>query len=90
MTDRVTRKVFRNGGSVAVRIPKGWLAEDAEIELFQRDDGSLEIRPLDPDARLRGLLAYLRGQPEITEDDFSIPLHDKETSRFDTAEMFKD
>ena len=46
MTERVTRKAFKNGGSVAVRIPKGWLEEDSEIDIVRRDDGTVEILSL--------------------------------------------
>jgi virulence-associated protein VagC len=90
MTDRVTRKAFKNGGSVAVRIPKGWLEEDAEIDVVRREDGIVEIRPLDREARMKKLLEYLSQQPELPEDAFPIPDRRAEPSRFDYDEMFKD
>ena len=90
MTDRVTRKAFKNGGSVAVRIPKGWLDEDAEIDIVRREDGTVEIRPLDKEARMRKLLEYLSQQPELPEDAFPIPNRSAEPSRFDYDEMFRD
>ena len=61
MTKRVTRKAFKNGGSWAVRIPKGWLPDDAEFDMTVRDDGVLEIRPLDRDERMKRCLHVLRG-----------------------------
>ena len=90
MTDRVTRKAFKNGGSVAVRIPKGWLEEDAAIDVVRREDGIVEIRPLDREARMKKLLEYLSQQPELPEDAFPIPDRRPEPSRFDYDEMFRD
>ncbi len=90
MTERVTRKAFKNGGSVAVRIPKGWIDEDAEIDIIRREDGTVEIRPLDRATRLRRLLDYLSQQPELPEDEFTIPERLPEPDRFDFDEMFKD
>ena len=90
MTERVTRKAFKNGGSVAVRIPKGWIDEDAEIDIVRREDGIVEIRPLDREARLKRLLDYLSQQPELPEDEFIIPGRLSESGRFDFDEMFRD
>jgi virulence-associated protein VagC len=90
MTDRVTRKAFRNGGSVAVRIPKGWLEEDSEIDIVRRDDGIVEIRPLGREARMKKLLEYLSQQPELPDDAFPVPARKVEPSRFDYDEMFRD
>ncbi len=90
MTERVTRKAFKNGGSVAVRIPKGWISEDAEIDIIRREDGTVEIRPLDRTTRLKRLLDYLSQQPELPEDEFIIPERLPESDRFDFDEMFKD
>lgn len=90
MTDRVTRKPFKNGGSVAVRIPKGWIAEDVEIDILRHDDGTVEIRPLDREARIARLLAYLAEQPELSDSELPLPSRSGETGRFDFEEMFRD
>lgn len=90
MTERVTRKAFKNGGSVAVRIPKGWISEDAEIDIVRREDGIVEIRPLDRATRLKRLLAYLAEQPELPESEFLLPDREPATDRFNFDEMFKD
>ena len=90
MTERVTRKAFKNGGSVAVRIPKGWISEDAEIDVVKREDGIVEIRPLDKEARMKRLLEYLSQQPELPEDEFTIPVREVWPDRFNYDEMFRD
>mgnify|MGYP000140246593 CR=1 FL=1 len=90
MTDRVTRKAFKNGGSVAVRIPKGWIDEDAEIDIVKRDDGILEIRPLDKETRMKRLLEFLRQQPELSEQDLPMPVREDWSDRFNPDEMFRD
>lgn len=90
MTERVTRKAFKNGGSVAVRIPKGWIPEDSEIDIVRREDGIVEIRPLDKETRMRKLLEYLSQQPELPEDEFPIPVREVWPERFKYDEMFRD
>jgi virulence-associated protein VagC len=90
MTERVTRKAFKNGGSVAVRIPKGWIEEDAEIDIVKRDDGILEIRPLDKEARMKMLLEFLRQQPKLSEQDLPMPVREDWSDRFNPDEMFRD
>lgn len=90
MTDRVTRKVFRNGGSLAVRIPKGWIAADAEIDIIRNQNGDLLIRPLNREDRIGRLLEYLIEQPEITDEDFLLPASESGTDRFNSAQMFRD
>lgn len=90
MTQRVTRKAFKNGGSVAVRIPKGWIDEDAEIDIVRREDGIVEVRPLDRATRLRRLLDYLSQQPELPEDEFIIPDRLLWPERFDWDELFNE
>ena len=90
MTERVTRKAFKNGGSVAVRIPKGWISEDAEIDIVRREDGIVEIRPLDKEARMKRLFEYLSQQPEPPEDEFTIPVREVWPDRFNYDEMFRD
>lgn len=90
MTDRVARKAFKNGGSVAVRIPKGWIDEDVEIDIVKRDDGILEIRPLDKETRMKRLLEFLRQQPELSEQDLPMPVREDWSDRFNADEMFRD
>lgn len=90
MTERVTRKAFKNGGSVAVRIPKGWISEDAEIDIVRREDGIVEIHPLDRATRLKRLLDYLSQQPELPEDEFIIPERLPWPERFDWDELFNE
>ncbi len=88
MTRRVTRKAFKNGGSLAVRIPKGWLPDDAEIDIVRREDGIVEIRPLDREARMRRLLEYLAQQPELDESEIWLPDRTPEPDRFDWDELW--
>ncbi len=90
MTERVTRKAFKNGGSVAVRIPKGWIEEDAEIDIVKRDDGILEIRPLDKETRMKRLLEFLCQQPKLSEKDLPMPVREDWSDRFHPDEMFRD
>ncbi len=88
MTERVTRKAFKNGGSVAVRIPKGWIDEDAEIDIVRREDGIVEIRPLDREARMKRLLEEVTARGPISEDELPIPPRYPEPERFNFDELW--
>jgi virulence-associated protein VagC len=88
MTKRVTRKLFKNGGSWAIRIPKGWLPEDGEFDVVVREDGVLEIRTLDRDQRMRRLLQEIKDRGPITEEEFPIPKREPEPERFDWDELW--
>ncbi len=88
MTERVTRKAFKNGGSVAVRIPKGWIDEDAEIDIVRREDGIVEIRPLDREARMKRLLEEVTARGPISVDELEIPPRYPEPDRFNFDELW--
>ena len=90
MTERVTRKAFKNGGSVAVRIPKGWISEDAEIDIVRREDGIVEIRPLDKEARMKRLLQEFLDRGPIPDEEFPVPDREVWPDRFNYDEMFRD
>lgn len=55
MTDVVTTKTFRNGGSFAIRIPSGWVS-DGEVTLA-RDPKTGEISVSQRSAKMAALLA---------------------------------
>lgn len=88
MTKRVTRKLFKNGGSWAIRIPKGWLPEDGEFDLVVREDGVVEIHPLNRAERMKRLLEWLASQPPIPEEEFPIPERPIEPERFNWDELW--
>lgn len=88
MTERVTRKAFKNGGSVAVRIPKGWLDEDAEIDIVRREDGIVEIRPIDRDARMKKVLQSIIDRGPISDAEFPVPKRAVEPERYDWNELW--
>lgn len=88
MTETVTRKLFRNGGSWAIRIPKDFLPSTTELELFLRQDGVLELRPLAREQRMQNLLKRLSESPELAADAFPIPTRGIEIERFDWKELW--
>jgi virulence-associated protein VagC len=87
MTERVTRKLFKNGGSLAVRIPKGWLPEDAEIDIVRREDGTVEIRPLNREARLKAFLERMGEGPELDDSEAWLPKREPAIDRWDWNEL---
>ena len=90
MTERVTRKAFKNGGSVAVRIPKGWISEDAEVDIVRREDGIVEIRPLDKEARMKRLLQEIMDRGPIPDEEFPLPVREVEPERHDWDKLWNE
>lgn len=88
MTERVTRKAFKNGGSVAVRIPKGWIDEDSEIDIVRREDGIVEIRPLDRDARMKKVLQSIIDRGPIPDAELPVPQRAVEPERHNWNELW--
>lgn len=70
MLDRSERKVrvFRNGRSRAVRIPREFDFGGDEVIMQKQSDGSLVLRPASAKMTPRELIAWLRTQPSIDED----------------------
>lgn len=79
MSDVVTTKFFRNGGSFAVRIPSGWLNPDIEVQLV-RDPKTGRVYlnqggPLDPS----GFLDFMDGQAYLPDPAFAqVALRDEQ------------
>lgn len=64
----VTTKTFKNGGSLAIRIPAGWI-EDGELTLT-RDPVSGEIVVSQRSKKLRELLTELANSEPIDDPIF--------------------
>lgn len=71
----ITTRVFMNGNSQAVRIPRELRLNTSQVEIFRSDTGDLVIHPL-PESRGTALLKALEG----FDDDFVRLL---EEDRFD-------
>ena len=78
-----TVRLFRNGRSQAVRIPKEWEFDGEEVILARAEDGTLTIEATSKKKSLLEVLASLEPlpekdwMPEITDDDL-LPLDDVE------------
>ena len=90
MTTRVTRKAFKNGGSMAIRIPKGWLPEDAELQLEIRADGVLEVSALDRTEKLKRYLERMSESQQLAEDEIWLPDRTALGVRWDWDELAGD
>lgn len=81
MADVVTTKLFRNGGSLAVRIPAGWMVE-GEITL-SRNPISGDILVTQRTGRMRTLLEKLASEDPVDDAVFETAIsrdrvtHDK-------------
>ena len=70
-SDNVRRvRLFRNGRSQAVRIPKEFELEGDEVEMSQTDDGTLVLRKVEKVGGLAGYLDWKRTQPVIAESEW--------------------
>lgn len=81
-TEKRLVRLFRNGRSQAVRIPKEWEFEGEEVELYPLPDGGLVMKT----AQTNGLLEYLKtAEPwtggKFVEDDADLPPLDEPSFR---------
>lgn len=72
MTDVVTAKTFRNGGSLAIRIPSGWVS-DGEVTLT-RDPKTGEIAVSQRSAKMALLLAEFAAASAYEDEVFESSL----------------
>lgn len=72
-TDRIV-KLFRNGRSQAVRIPKEFEFQGDEVRISRDDTGRLTLEPLN---RQRPLLEVLAGLEPLAEEDWLPDIEDK-------------
>ncbi len=63
-------RVFRNGRSRAVRIPKEFEFEGDEVTIRKEADGSLTLVPDKKQLSPRELVEWLRQQPPLAADEF--------------------
>lgn len=82
MKNVVTAKTFKNGGSLAIRIPAGWI-EDGELTLT-RDPASGEIVVSQRSKKLRELLTELANSEPIEDPVFEEALL-REDADFDVS-----
>ena len=63
-------RVFRNGRSRAIRIPKEFEFEGDEVTIRKEVDGSLTVVPDKRQRTPKEIVEWLRQQPRLSEDDF--------------------
>lgn len=85
MTDVVTAKTFRNGGSLAIRIPAGWVS-DGEVTLT-RDPKTGEISVSQRAAKMAALLAEFIERGPIDDPVFEAAL--RRNSNADQRSVFE-
>ena len=61
-------RVFKNGRSRAVRIPRESDFEGDEVIFIKERDGRLLLEPVRPRLSPRELIEWLRSQPPLDED----------------------
>ena len=69
MRNMVSTKLFRNGGSVAVRIPAGWLNPDKGVHLV-RDHTTGRIYISQTPLHIDGFFDFLRGKEYLPDPAF--------------------
>lgn len=79
MPDVAIAKVFMNGRSQAVRLPKEFRFDTDEVMVERQADGAVVLRPLPADAhaawlaRLDKVLGRFEGMPDEVERDKTLP-----------------
>ncbi len=63
-------RVFKNGRSRAIRIPKEFEFEGDEVTIRREPDGRLTLLPDRRERSPREVIEWLRSQPPLGDDDF--------------------
>ncbi len=79
-------RVFRNGRSRAVRIPKDFEFEGDEVTIRKEADGSLTLVPVRRERSPKEILEWLRKQPKLEDADFP-EIDDSDMGPLDAAEL---
>jgi len=79
MSDLAVAKVFMNGRSQAVRLPKEFRFDTGEVTVERQADGAVVLRRLPSDehaawvARVMAAIEKFEGMPEEIERDKTLP-----------------
>lgn len=79
MSSRATAKIFMNGRSQAVRLPKAFRFESEEVTVERLADGAVVLRPVPVDARaawaarVMAIVQGFEGLPDEIERDKTPP-----------------
>ncbi len=68
--DMRTVKVFKNGRSRAVRIPKEFDFGGDEMIMRQQSDGTITLEPVERRKTPAELVEWLRARPRLMKEDF--------------------
>lgn len=68
--EKRTARLFRNGRSQAVRIPKEFEFEGDEVTIVRSAEGELTIRQASPRRTPKEIVEWLRQQPRLGDEDF--------------------
>lgn len=79
-------RIFRNGRSRAVRIPKEFEFEGDEVTIRKEPDGSLTLVPDKRVKSPREIVEWLRRQPPLTAEDFP-DIDDSDMKPLDDIEL---
>jgi len=87
MLDRAKKtqkvRVFRNGRSRAIRIPKEFDLGGDEMIIRQEEDGTLKLEPLPKRRSPRELVEWLRTLEPLPEEDWMPEIEDFPPEPFD-------
>lgn len=73
MNKPVIAKMFRNGGSWALRIPSHMVPDSDTLEIRQREPGVLELRAHRRPLSVRELIEKWNTEPPIDDADDELP-----------------
>lgn len=88
MNEPVNVKLFKNGGSWALRIPSSMLPAEKEATLCQRQDGVIELTFKSKKQRMQELLDYLQTQDPLSDSESYFPSGDQMGERWDSEDVF--
>ena len=79
-------RIFKNGRSRAIRIPKEFEFEGDEVTIRKEADGRLTLVPDRRERSPTEIIEWLRKQPPLTEEDFPA-IDDSDMKPLDDIEL---
>ena len=79
-------RVFKNGRSHAIRIPREFDFGSDEVIVTRETDGTLTVKPVERRMSPRELVDWLRAQSPLSDDDLP-RMDDDDMGPLDTVEL---
>ena len=85
---RMNTKLFRNGGSWAVRLPSDWIVGSPDVQLIEKRPGVIEVHLLSRQQLFSQLIEDTIADP-LSESDLPVEERQLESDRYDIEKLMR-